>query len=56
MTTRNRLRDLVGSTGSDDFRAAVVAGGSSKETIVGWQDEMARFRAIGSRYLIDRGR
>lgn len=55
MRTRNRVRYLVGLTGSDNFRAPVDADGSLEETIVGWQDEMARFLAIRSRYLIYRG-
>jgi hypothetical protein len=56
LRTRNRLRYLVGFTGSDYFRTAVDAGGSLEEIIVGWQDELSRFRAIRSRYLIHRGR
>lgn len=56
MRTRNLLRCVVGLTGSGYFRAAVDVGGSLEETIAGWQDEMARFRAIRSRYLIYRGR
>ena len=56
MRTRNRLGYLVGLIGSDYFRTAVDAGGSLEEIIAGWQDEMARFRAIRSPYLIYRGR
>ena len=56
MRTRNRLRCLVGLTGSDYFPTAVCAGGSLEEIIAGWQDEMARLRAIRSRYLFYRGR
>ena len=56
MRTRNRVSHLVGLTGSDYFRTPVDAGGSLEEIIAGWQDEMARFRAIRSRYLIYRGR
>lgn len=43
-------------TGSDYFRTAVDAGGSLREIIAGWQDELARFRALRSRYLIYRDR
>ena len=55
MRTRNRLRYLVGLTGSDYFRTAVEANGSLEEIITGWQDEITRFWTIGSHYLIYRG-
>ncbi len=55
MRTRNRLHYLIGLTGSDYFRTAVEANGSLEEIITGWQDEIARFWAIGSHYLIYRG-
>ena len=56
MRTKDRLRYTVGFTGSDYVRTAVDAGGNLEKTIVGRQDELARFRAIRSRYLIYRGR
>ena len=56
MRTRDRLRYLVGLTGSDYFRTAVDAGVSLEEIIAGWRDETVRKRAIRSRYLIYRGR
>ena len=45
MRTRNRLRSLVGLTGSDNVRKAVDAGASLEEIIAGWQDELTRHKA-----------
>jgi uncharacterized protein YbbC (DUF1343 family) len=43
-------------TGSDYVRTAVDAGRSLQEIMAGWQDDLNRFRAMRSRYLLYRGR